>query len=147
MEQTPNRMINIRILLLSIILSACGIHGLEKKGIYQELNPADYQIQMSNSAQIIDVRTLGEYEKSHIDGAINISYLSGDFKKMVDTLSFDKSTPVLIYCETQHRSLFAAKILAKRGYTHIIDLDKGMIHWRKSNMPYVESSSEIKQEE
>lgn len=128
------------IIIACILLTSCGIHKLEKRGIYQELNPEEYLNSINENTQIIDVRTAKEYNKSHIEGATNISYLSGDFKHMVDTIPFDKTVPVFIYCETQHRSLVAAKILAKKGFAHIIDLNKGMIYWRKLGMPYIESN-------
>ena len=122
-------------ILLAVFFS-CGIRRLEKKDIYKELNCQNFLEMTDTCHQIIDVRTKGEFEESHIPGAINISYFSGQFKDIIDTVKFDKSKPVLIYCETQHRSLFVAKILGKKGFQSIIDLDKGMMRWRKNGFPY-----------
>ncbi|MCK6650030.1 MAG: rhodanese-like domain-containing protein [Bacteroidia bacterium] len=98
---------------------------------YEELMVAEYEQKMANTgnAIIVDVRTNKEYAKSHINNAINISYFGGDIKKYIDTL--DKSKPVFIYCQTQHRSPLTAKIMKKKGFKHVIDLKGGFVKWEK----------------
>ena len=126
------------IFITTLFFLSCGVKKLEKKGVYVEMPASDYQRYVEDSnVNIIDVRTEKEYQKSHIEGAINASYFSGNFKQIIDTLHFDTSKTTLIYCETQHRSLFAAKILYKKGFDKIIDLDRGMRIWRKENFPSV----------
>ena len=131
------------ILIITILFAAsCGIRSLTKKGAYQELSPESYlQYVQDSSANIIDVRTNAEYDKSHIEGAININYLGGHFKRDLVEANLDNSKPTLIYCETQHRSLFVAKKLYRTGFQNVIDLDKGMMHWRKQQFPYFDSDS------
>lgn len=117
---------------------SCGINKLEKKGVYVELPASDYlQYVEDSTVNIIDVRTEKEYQESHIEGAVNASYFSGNFKDIIDTLHLNASKTTLIYCETQHRSLFAAKVLYKKGFDNIIDLDRGMRIWRKESFPSV----------
>ena len=124
-----------------ILVSSCSIRRLERIGVYSELAPETYQNYVEDSlVNIIDVRTESEYAKSHIEGAINISYFSGHFKRELKALEIDRQKTTLIYCETQHRSLFAAKQFYKNGFHTIIDLDKGMMHWRKNNFPFVADS-------
>ena len=128
--------------MLAVVTVSCSIKKLEKKGVYKEVDASEYNRYVQDSSvQIIDVRTQKEYEKSHIEGAENASYLSGNFEDIIDSLSLDPSKTTLIYCETQHRSLFAAKKLYHKGFNNVIDLDKGMIHWRKTDMPYVSDST------
>lgn len=129
--------------IIALLLQGCGIRRLEKKGIYQELEASQFMKSITTDVQVIDVRTEKEYRKSHIDGAENASYLSGNFEEIVDSLNLDPSKTTLIYCETQHRSLFAAKKLYKMGFKKIIDLDKGMIHYRKLDLPYISDSTNI----
>ncbi|OFZ62047.1 MAG: hypothetical protein A3D92_21355 [Bacteroidetes bacterium RIFCSPHIGHO2_02_FULL_44_7] len=105
-------------------------------GVYQELPPQEYLVYVQDSiVDMIDVRTQAEYNKSHIHGARNVNFLAGHFKKEMKTLDLDRSQTILIYCETQHRSLFVAKKLHLMGFQTIIDLDKGMMHWRKLGFP------------
>ena len=124
------------ILITTLLFLSCGINKLEKKGVYVEMPASDYQQYVEDSTvNIIDVRTEKEYQESHIEGAVNASYFSGNFKDIIDTLNLDTSKTTLIYCETQHRSLITAKILYKKGFDNIIDLDRGMRIWRKENYP------------
>ncbi|MCB9205578.1 MAG: rhodanese-like domain-containing protein [Flavobacteriales bacterium] len=72
---------------------------------------------------IIDVRTRLEYNREHIPNALSISFLNSEFDWKIADL--DTSRPVFIYCETAHRSPFAAKSLKKAGFKNIIDLKGG----------------------
>lgn len=137
---------NVFILIFSLLfLASCSIGRLTKKGVYEEVSSETYLKYVEDSSvQIIDVRTKGEFEKAHIEGAVNYSYLGGGFKKEVKSADLDPNKTTLIYCETQHRSLFAAKKLYALGYKKIIDLDKGMMRWRKDGFPYISDSTEVK---
>ena len=127
------------ILFLSCLgFESCSIHKLSKKGVYKEVSSKEYLLYVNDSTvNIIDVRTAAEYQKSHIKGALNVSYFGGHFKKSLVELDLDTNRTTLIYCETQHRSLFVAKKLYKAGFKSIIDLDKGMVKWRKKGLPFV----------
>lgn len=123
-------------ILIILTVSSCSVHHFEKIGVYKEVNPDIYLKYVSDSSvNIIDVRTASEYLKSHIEGAQNASYFSAKFNKIIDSLSFDHTKTTLIYCETQHRSLFVVKKLYKKGFKEIVDLDKGMMNWRKLGFP------------
>jgi rhodanese-related sulfurtransferase len=127
------------IVLSFFLFSSCSIQSLTKRGYYQELPPSDYLTYVQDSTvNIIDVRTFAEYSKSHIKGAVNVNYFGGHFVSDLKALNLDKSKTTLIYCETQHRSLLVAKKLKGAGFLSVIDLDKGMMHWRKHNFPYVQ---------
>ena len=117
---------------------------MASKGIYKEVEPSVYEVLLKQeNINIIDVRTKGEYEKSHIKGAINASYFSGKFLKLVKEFNLDTNKTTLIYCETQHRSPIAAKRLYKIGFKKIIDLERGMRIWRKQGFSYESPENEI----
>lgn len=82
-------------------------------------------------AYLLDIRTGFEYRRRHLDGAQNISYLSGSFGKQIAML--DTSRTVFIYCETAHRSPMAARKLWKQGFRRIIDLEGGYRTIRRLN--------------
>jgi rhodanese-related sulfurtransferase len=103
---------------------------------YYELKCAEFQNKLINSKEkftLIDVRTEREYNKSHISGAINISYFGRDFNSKID--SVEKSNPVFIYCHTQHRSPYAARVMKKKGFKTVYDLKGGFIRWENKNFP------------
>ena len=129
--------------LLPLLFVSCGIHSLTKKGVYVELEPEKYLNYVNDSTvNIIDVRTNAEFEKTHIYGALNVNYFAGHFEQDLAKLQLDPLKTTLIYCETQHRSLLVAKKLYRAGFTRIIDLDKGMMHYRKLGLPHFSSETE-----
>lgn len=111
----------VLLILSSIFLLGCGIRQLEKKGFYKEVPPTDFLNYINDSSiYLIDVRTNSEYEKTHIKNAVNINFLGGNFLPELKAKNWDPNTTTLIYCETQHRSLFVAKKLFKTGFKNIM---------------------------
>lgn len=66
--------------------------------------------------RLIDVRSEEEYERKHLEGAMNIPYTA-----VHDTAVnlFDKDDELIVYCSTGKRSSQAAKSLAYLGYTKV----------------------------
>lgn len=64
------------------------------------------------SVTILDVRNPGEYERGHIDGAINIA-LDGMRSRLGE---LDKSKPVYVNCFSGMRSYIACRILSGNGF-------------------------------
>ena len=123
-------------LVFIVLLSSCSIHKLTKEGNYKEVSAEKFLSYVNDSTiNLIDVRTSAEFEKSHIKGAININYFRGHFVNDLKELNLDTSKTTLIYCETQHRSLFVARKIKKAGFSTVLDLDKGMMKWRKNGFP------------
>ena len=61
---------------------------------------------------ILDVRTIEEYNLSHIDGAINIPL--DELRKDLENL--DKSKEIVVHCHSGLRSYLACRILKQNGY-------------------------------
>ena len=141
--------VRLLIVLVSLTfgLHSCVYSFLKKSDAYKEMNNQQYHSEITegrveNSINILDIRTTGEYEKSHIEGALNSSLLNKEFKYKIRSFKIDPNKPTYIYCETQHRSHFAARIMIKKlGFTNIIDLDKGMMRWRKDGLPYISADT------
>ena len=83
---------------------------------------------------ILDVRTVGEFDEGHIEGAINIPVdeLSG----RLDELS--KDDELLVYCRTGNRSGSAISILSDAGYTKIYHMHEGISVWIQQGHPVVQ---------
>lgn len=85
---------------------------------------------IGKNVQLIDVRTPKEYDKGHIDNAVNINiYDKNQFLKQVT--QFNKTQPIYLYCHTGVRSKKASKILQKLGFTKIYDFSEGWKSWKK----------------
>ena len=81
-----------------------------------------------SSVFVLDVRTLEEYEAGHIEGALNIDVLQGDFKERVQS-EIPEGKTVALYCRSGNRSKKAANALASKY--KVIELGTGYNGWLK----------------
>ena len=63
---------------------------------------------------LIDVRTSGEFNSGHIEGAINLPLDRIDHE--ITRVVPDKATPLLLYCRSGARSGRACEIVMQMGY-------------------------------
>ena len=118
--------------------------------VVAQLNPIDFQkqlVQDDSNVLLLDVRTPEEFEGGHIQNAINLDYNHSNFESQISKL--DKSKKVFVYCLSGGRSSSAVSILEKKGFTNIVELEGGMMAWRKDGFEEVigkakTSISEIK---
>ncbi len=75
----------------------------------------DYKALLSNGAQIIDVRTKGEFQSGHIKGSLNIPLQ--DLNSNLAKLKKDK--PVITCCASGMRSASAKNILKAKGFSDV----------------------------
>jgi rhodanese-related sulfurtransferase len=75
----------------------------------------DFSQLKRNGAQIIDVRTPGEFKTGHIQGSINIPLqsLTGSLSKI------KKDKPVITCCASGMRSASAKNILKSAGFSEV----------------------------
>jgi len=78
-------------------------------------------------AQLIDIRTPGEFAGGHIENAVNIDFYGKDFTAKLEKL--DKTKPVLIYCKSGGRSGKALGQMKKMEFGTILELKGGYSHW------------------
>jgi len=83
-------------------------------------------------AIIIDVREPSEVALARIPGAINIPL--SQLKTRLAELDKYKQTPIITQCRTGRRSKEALKILFLSGFTHLKNLDGGIIAWEKAGL-------------
>ena len=69
---------------------------------------------------VIDVRTVQEWDKGHLEGAVLIPY--DQIGERIGTVVKDKSQRIYLYCRTGHRARIAKEALEKLGYKDIINL-------------------------
>ncbi len=99
------------------------------ENIAKKISKSEFKSQMESleTYQLVDVRTPGEYNGGTIDNAINIDYTAADFKDKINEL--DKSTPVLMFCQSGGRSAKALKIFAENGFSVVYELEGGYGNW------------------
>jgi len=79
----------------------------------------------AKGAQVIDVRSQGEYQMGHIPGAINVP---------VDTIadaakSWDRNATYVVYCATGARSAQAVQTMQSMGFKNIDHFAQGIQAW------------------
>ena len=78
-------------------------------------------------ALLLDVRTAQEFAAGHVEGATNVPVQ--ELEGRLATLPAKKDQPIVVYCQSGHRSSRAAEILKKAGYTSVNDLG-AMSNWK-----------------
>ena len=100
---------------------------------------AETVVDLANSLPdlvIIDNRYAGEFEKGHIEGAINL--LDTHMQRAdVARLAAGPDTPLLFYCNGERclRSSHAALLAVKWGYTRIYWFRGGWQEWLDKQLP------------
>ncbi len=114
---------------LLCVIGGCFTVRSNKEFSYSKLSPDEYAAVLRDSSNyyLIDVRTAVEYNRSHLAGAVNFSYLNFHIGRDVDTL--DRKKTVLVYCQTCHRSPLAARKMKRMGFRKVYDLKGGYKKW------------------
>lgn len=92
-------------------------------------------------AQILDVRTAGEFQSGHIANALQANWLDEkEFKNRTQHL--DKTKTIFIYCQSGGRSASAQEALMQAGY-QVVNLEGGMSNWKMQQMPVEGSGNAV----
>lgn len=73
---------------------------------------------------VLDVRSPEEFATGHLPNAVNINVEAKDFEAQIANL--DKVTTYGVYCRSGNRSGIASKLMAKAGFTSIVDSSAGL---------------------
>ena len=87
----------------------------------------------NRSFVVLDIRTLEEYKKGHIKGAVQIDYYSDDFEKEIEKL--DRKKIYLVYCRTASRTSAVKDLFEKLGFEDVYIMDQGIIGWQMKGYP------------
>jgi molybdopterin/thiamine biosynthesis adenylyltransferase/rhodanese-related sulfurtransferase len=82
---------------------------------------------------LVDVRERDEWEQGHIPGAVHIP--RGFLESRIEQAVPDHSRPVVLYCASGNRSVFAAKTLGELGYERASSLAGGIADWQRNGFP------------
>jgi rhodanese-related sulfurtransferase len=96
--------------------------------MYKLITPQEAKRIMENCTDciILDVRRPDEFEKGHIQGAINIPHT--EISDRAQEVLKDKDALILVYCRSGRRSKFASQLLANMRYTNIHEFG-GILDW------------------
>ena len=101
-----------------------------------DIDVALAQTRIAQGWQVLDVRSAGEWQGGHLQGATRIDINGPDFAGTARR-TLDPSRPVLIYCRSGVRSAKAATVLGKQGFSEIETLQGGIIAWQDAGAAVV----------
>ena len=98
-----------------------------------EIDAPGLQAQLGKAA-VIDCREADEHAQGAIPGAVWIP--RGFLEARIEKTVADRGAPVIIYCASGNRSLFAQRTLAELGYTNVRSLAGGFTAWKRAGLPW-----------
>lgn len=91
----------------------------------------DGLLNAQGGAVVLDVRTSPEFEAGHIDGAVNVDFLSDDFAMVLAEL--DRDTTYILHCKSGSRSTQALEVMKEQGFTSVAHLTSGYDGWKAAS--------------
>jgi rhodanese-related sulfurtransferase len=122
--------------VIAILASALLLAGCSISSNAVDLSVSEFSSKVAEAGVItLDVRTPGEFNEGHIEGAILVDFQSGNFENEIASL--DKNQTYAVYCRSGNRSGQAVKVMSDAGFTKLYNLDGGVIDWANSGLPLV----------
>lgn len=82
---------------------------------------------------VLDVRTPGEFEAGHIEGAVNVDVMSETFVE--DLAKLDKDATYVLHCKSGARSARALEAMKAAKFRKIAHMNGGFDGWTGAGMP------------
>jgi rhodanese-related sulfurtransferase len=122
--------------LIAIMASVLLLAGCSNSSTATDLSVSEFSSKVTEAGIItLDVRTPGEFNEGHIEGAQLIDFQSGNFENEIATL--DKSKTYAVYCRSGNRSGQAVKVMSDAGFSNLYNLNGGVIDWANAGLPLV----------
>jgi molybdopterin/thiamine biosynthesis adenylyltransferase/rhodanese-related sulfurtransferase len=87
----------------------------------------------SDPPLLVDVREEDEWDEGQFPGAIHIP--RGFLESRIEQSATDHAQPIVLYCASGNRSVFAAKTLSDLGYENVSSLSGGYTDWKRNGYP------------
>lgn len=93
---------------------------------HMDINEVPDRMSNDSSIRLFDVRTPQEYKSGHLPQSTSLPLPR---VTEMETLVPEKSTPIVLYCQSGARSRQAAGVLERMGYTNITNAG-GIAQWQ-----------------
>jgi rhodanese-related sulfurtransferase/glyoxylase-like metal-dependent hydrolase (beta-lactamase superfamily II) len=99
------------------------------------VTPAEANDLLSSASPplVVDIRAPREWQKSHIDGSVNIPL--NHLVERIKELPVEQ--PVLVHCAGGYRSSIAAGVLQRHGRNKLTELNGGLAAWEAAGLPVI----------
>lgn len=128
----------------SVALAAVGAAPASAEGPISQMSVADARAAaVAGDLVLLDIRRPEEWAQTGIgDVALEADMTSDKFPEILfEAVGNDRSKPVALICRTGARSTYLSDVLAKNGFTNVINVSEGMAGsktgpgWLKSGLP------------
>lgn len=99
----------------------------------RELDVAATRARVAAGAILVDVREDSEWAAGHAAGAQHIG--KGVLERDVETKIPDAGAEVILYCGGGFRSVLAAEVMQRMGYTNVASMAGGWRAWTEAGAP------------
>lgn len=96
-----------------------------------EISAEEALAKQKAGAVLVDVRELYEWNEGHIPGTRHIPL--GSLARRITEL--DPARETVAVCRSGNRSISAALILQRAGYTNVSSMAGGMVRWMRHRFP------------
>jgi len=118
--------------LILVAIPALSVSCVGQVPTYADATPKEASEMISQQeAIVLDVRTQQEYNSGYIADALLIPL--SELESRLDELN--PSEHILVYCRSGHRSREAAWILVAHGFTHVYNIEGGIVQWQDQGFP------------
>lgn len=107
------------------VLGVIGFLALKPAGGLKNVDSAGVVAAQAKGAQVVDVRSAGEFELGHIPGAINVPVES----VQTAAANWDRNATYVVYCASGARSASAVATMQSMGFTNIDHFATGIQAW------------------
>lgn len=138
----------IAFVMLAVFAAACGASasapaGTDLQGVpvaveggtYYNLSPAQLAEKLKQK-DFFFVNTHIPYE-GEIEPTDAFIAWEAEGPQRVSEYPADKAAPIVLYCRSGRMSAIVAEALVKAGYTHVWNLDGGMVAWEQAGFEVV----------
>jgi sulfur-carrier protein adenylyltransferase/sulfurtransferase len=107
-------------------------HLAAAKSEIKEISTRDAAARLASGPRpvLLDVRERDEYEQGFIPGAVHIP--RGFLESRIDNAVANRDRPVIVYCASGNRSVYAAKTLGELGFTNVESMSGGFSEWKQN---------------
>ena len=120
-------------------MNSC-LSSTEKKVL--DISAVDFSSKIiTNPGIILDVRTVDEINKGHIENASFIDFYDENFNEKATWIN--KDLPVYVYCHAGGRSKKAAEILIDLGQKEVYNITGGFSDWIEKGYKVVNQGKEL----
>ena len=116
----------------------------------KEIMPWDLSgaLAAGNKPILLDVREPSEFDKLRIPGSINVprgvleQSCEWDYDETVPELAAGREQEIVVICRSGKRSVLAADVLLRMGFTNVVSLKTGVRGWSDYEQPMTNANGD-----